>query len=225
VTRIQARPLPRPPLPAVSAKAVRFSRLNLAAVRPLPQSTVLCRGPQSNGKQGSGCKGGCPADAEPASPPGGLLRSFPPRAAAVPRRGDPPPSARRCDAGHSPAGAPWLPSAAAPSVRPWWGPPRRSLAVRPPPPTRGAADSSPERAPLPPRLTPPPRFNSPPAARSSGRSGDGTLRRREGSGGGRGPAPANGSGGGARHANETGGGETPAGAGPAEAAGSVLKAA
>lgn len=75
VTRVQARPLPRPPLPAVSAKAVRFSRLNLAAVRPLPQSTVLCRGPQSNGQQDSGCKGDCPADAEPASPPGGLLRS------------------------------------------------------------------------------------------------------------------------------------------------------
>lgn len=39
------------------------------------------------------------------------------------------------------------------------------------PPTRGVADSSPERAPLPPRVPLLPRFNSPPAARSSWRLG------------------------------------------------------
>lgn len=122
VTRTQARPLPRPPLPAASAKAVRFSRLNLAAIRPLPQSTAPGRGPESNGQEDSGCKGAARRTPSPRVRPA-VSPLFPPRAAAGPRRGDPPPSARRCDAGHSPAGAPWLPSAAAPSVGPWWGPP------------------------------------------------------------------------------------------------------
>lgn len=82
-------------------------------------------------------------------------------------------------------------------------------------PTRGAAVSSPERAPLPPRPPPPPpppRFNSLPAARSSVLLGGTEPRRGLGAVGGARRRPMA-TGEGQRHANEAGGGETPAGGG------------
>lgn len=120
---------------------------------------------------------------------------------------------------------PWLPSAAAPSVRPWWGLLRRSLAARPPPPTRGAADSSAECAPLPPRPPPPPpppRFNSPPAARSSGRLGGRNPAVVEGQWAGRGASQWQRGRGSAMQMKRVAG-KPRQGAGPAEAAGSVLE--
>lgn len=52
-----APPPPFPPLPSASAKAVRFSRLNLAAIRPLAQSAILCRDRESNSPEDSGNQG------------------------------------------------------------------------------------------------------------------------------------------------------------------------
>ncbi|XP_046499075.1 basic proline-rich protein-like [Equus quagga] len=119
---------PRPAPPLRPARAVRFSRLNLAAFRPLPCGATPCRGPESDSAEGSG-PSGCGRSPAASAP----LPAPPPS-----RRGAHRP-ARRGAAGHSPAGAPWLPSAAAPSARPWWAPLRWSLAARPPASPPGAA--------------------------------------------------------------------------------------